>query len=230
MGLESTMKMPLVATCFRDCYDARMIKVLREGVHIDNRFEGYTNFEPICSSTILIQSAGQNIIIDPGHIAMLAELFELLKKEDLAATAINYVFLTHHHLDHASSMGAFPKAKIFMGDGYVVHDRPLYQVYKDLKLLKLPTGLEIFPTPGHTLESNSYRFEENGIRYMCAGDAVREDVIREGALTVKADGALYLASLRKIFKQADVIIPGHGRVIEGELKQELQKMVEEITE
>ena len=138
---------------------------------------------------------------------------------------IDYVFITHHHLDHSSNMGMFPRAKIFIGDGYITRFKPNYDVYKKLELISLPENFKIIPTPGHTLESNSYLYVENGTRYICAGDAVREDVIREGAPTVQNDKKQYLESLKKVFSLGDVIIPGHGRMIEGELKKELEKLI-----
>lgn len=186
---------------------------------------------------------GLKILVDPGHIAVGAELNELLKKEGVLPGQIDYVFITHHHLDHSSNMGAFPNAKIFIGDGYAVHDRPSYLVFRDPDLEKLnqpgarkkyifledlPENFKILPTPGHTLESNSYLYEENGVRYICAGDAVREDVIRKNAPTVMNNPEQYLKSLKKIFELADVIIPGHGRVIEGEVKKELAELVEKM--
>lgn len=246
-----------------------MIKVLRTGVHTDNRFEGYTNFEPIYGSSTLIvaevggeagfavggrvsggrvggtakpSAGGLKILVDPGHIAVAAELNELLKKEGVLPEQIDYVFITHHHLDHSSNMGAFANAKIFIGDGYVTREQPSYMVFKkqsgaaggvsglqsDYLMPGLPANFKIFSTPGHTLESNSYLYEENGVRYICAGDAVREDVIRVGAHTVMASRELYLKSLKQIFALADVIIPGHGRVIEGALKEALQRLVAKL--
>ena len=215
-----------------------MIKVLRLGVHIDNRFDGHTNFEPIYgSSTLIVEKAPLDygttlggdgmlrILIDPSHIAVAEELADMLKKEGAPADKIDYVFITHHHLDHSSNMGMFPRAKIFIGDGYITRFKPNYDVYKKLELISLPENFKIIPTPGHTLESNSYLYVENGTRYICAGDAVREDVIREGAPTVQNDKKQYLESLKKVFSLGDVIIPGHGRMIEGELKKELEKLI-----
>lgn len=218
-----------------------MIKVLRLGVHIDNRFEGYTNFEPIYgSSTLIVVKAASDygqtlggdglvrILVDPSHIAVGNELAELLKKEGAPAEIIDYVFITHHHLDHSSNLGMFPRAKIFIGDGFVLNDKPSYQVFKNFDLLNLPANFKIIPTPGHTVESNSYLYTENGVRYICAGDAVREDVIREGAATVQNDKKQYFESAKKVFEMADVIIPGHGRIIEGKIKQELEDILNKM--
>lgn len=209
-------------------YCITMIKVLREGVHGNNYYQGYTNYEPICSSTTLIQTGGKNILVDPGHIALNKELISLLAKEGVRPNDIDYVFLTHHHLDHSSNMGSFFGAKIFIGGGYIDHAAPSYMVYDDLSLFKLPASFSIVKTPGHTAESMSYFYEEKGVRYVCAGDAVREDILREGMLRGMENLEMAQESVKKIFSLGDVIIPGHGRVIQDDVKKELQKLVDKL--
>ena len=204
-----------------------MIKVLREGVHERNsENSGYTVWHPICSSATLIQTEGINILVDPGHFALADELNKLLAQEGLKPEDINFVFITHHHLDHSSNMGAFEHAKIYLGDGYVDRTAPAYKVFQNLEQVELPSTVKIVSTPGHTMESVSLLYEEEGVKYMCVGDAVREDALRAGENLGYADDELYWKWGQKIFKMADVIIPGHGRVIEGEIKKELQKLIE----
>jgi len=205
-----------------------MIKVLRKGVHGNHFHRGYAEFWPICSSTILIKANGNNILVDPGHIAWKGELVKLLAAEKLKPDDIDYVLLTHHHLDHSSNMGSFPKAKIFMGSGYVSHGKASYMVYDDFKLFENKLGIGILKTPGHTAESRSYLFEYKDVKYICAGDAVYEDVLRGKSENGIADREKYIQSLENIFKTADVIIPGHGRVIKGELKNELYKLIKKL--
>src|SRR5579872_410887 len=50
------------------------------------------------------------IIVDPGANRDL--LFEKLKTRGLSLEDIDYVFITHHHLDHAMNVGLFPNAKV----------------------------------------------------------------------------------------------------------------------
>ena len=205
-----------------------MIKVLRKGVHGNNFHRGYAEFWPICSSAILIKANGNNILVDPGHIAWKGELVKLLKAEKLKPDDIDYALVTHHHLDHSSNMGSFPNAKIFMGNGYVSHSKASYMVYEDIKLLEDKLGIRILKTPGHTAESRSYLYETAKVRYICAGDAVNEDVIRGLSKNGISDRKQFLKSLELIFGSADVIIPGHGRVIKGELKKELYKLIKKL--
>ncbi|MFC1747810.1 MBL fold metallo-hydrolase [Pseudomonadota bacterium] len=204
-----------------------MIKVLREGIH--DRVEdapSHVIFNPIFSSAILILTEGIKILVDPGHIGRFQELVDALSAEGLKPEDIDLVFLTHHHLDHASSMGSFPNAKIYLENGFVTQKDSSYTVYRDLSKVELPSTCSVIETPGHTLDSRSLLFEEDGVKYICAGDSVREDVIRSGEKIAWDDEELFKKSLKMIFGLAEVIIPGHGRVIEGENKDELQKFVD----
>lgn len=205
-----------------------MIKVLREGVHGNRYFEGYSVYDPICSSSTLIQTEKMNILVDPGHVALRDQLNTLLKAEAVKPEDIDLVFVTHHHLDHASNMGSFPKARIFIGGGWVDHMKPHYTVYENPSMMKLPSSVEIIPSPGHTPESMSLLYKEGGVSYICGGDAVREDIIHQLVENRASQNDQYISSLKKIFQLADVIIPGHGSVIQGALKAELHQLIENL--
>jgi glyoxylase-like metal-dependent hydrolase (beta-lactamase superfamily II) len=202
-----------------------MINVLREGVHTKHTCKGYNNYDPIYSSTTLIVKDKANILVDPGHIAERKAIEDLLLKEGKKPEDINWVLITHHHLDHCSNMGSFPNAKIFTGNGYVTQKEAVYKVFKDMNLFEEETGVKVISTPGHTPDSVSYLYEQEGIKYMCVGDAVYEESIREGEFKGVEDRKRYLDSLEEIFTSADVIIPGHGAIIEGEHKRELYKII-----
>jgi glyoxylase-like metal-dependent hydrolase (beta-lactamase superfamily II) len=205
-----------------------MIKVLRTGVHVLTPGQGYSNYRPIYSSTTLIRTDGGNFLVDPGHIAGRTAVEGLLKKEGLDAGMIDWVLITHHHLDHCSNIGSFPNAKIFTENGYVTHGEPSYMVFDDLALFEDETGIRVIPTPGHTADSVSYLYEENGLKYMCVGDAIFETAIRGGKFTGGYDRKKSLESLEKIFSMADVIIPGHGDIIEGSNKDNLYKIIKRL--
>jgi len=206
-----------------------MIKVLRPGVHLNNKGKGYNNYLPIYSSTTLIKSGEKIILVDPGHIAERKKIQDLLGAEGVKPDEIDLVLITHHHLDHCSNMGSFPRAKIFLEGGYVSQNEPSYMVFRDLTLFNEGTGIEVVQTSGHTTDSVSYLYEEDGLNYMCVGDAVFEESIREGQFGGVADKVKYLESLEKIFNLADVIIPGHGEVIKDQRKGDLYKIIKQLT-
>ena len=76
--------------------------------------EGYVREEDgnefASSTTTLIKQAGLNIIVDPGMDRKL--LLQALEKQNLSPGNIDYVILTHYHLDHLLLAGIFEKAKI----------------------------------------------------------------------------------------------------------------------
>ena len=63
----------------------------------------------IASSTVtLVKAGGKNIIIDPG--CNRNKLITVLAKENLKIGDIDFVVLTHSHLDHTLLCGIFPKS------------------------------------------------------------------------------------------------------------------------
>ena len=85
-------------------------------------------------------------------------------------------------------------------------------VYDDALKIPAPDGIEIFATPGHVRNHISVKITINDTRYVCSGDAVRMDVLSGEFKPDYMDGE-YIKSARKVFENADVIIPGHGEII-----------------
>lgn len=83
---------------------------------IDVLIEGYvrelsdTTWEACSTSTLITSSRGKRIVVDPGSNKKL--LLSALTKRNLKVEDVDWVFLTHHHLDHAMNVGLFPNAKI----------------------------------------------------------------------------------------------------------------------
>ncbi len=76
---------------------------------------------PILAAIHLVVEAGRVAFIDTGSNDALPNALAALKRLDLDTSAVDYIILTHIHLDHAggagSMMAAFPNAKL------VVHPR-----------------------------------------------------------------------------------------------------------
>jgi len=76
---------------------------------------------PILAAIHLVVEAGRVAFIDTGSNDALPNALSALKRLDLDTSAVDFVILTHIHLDHAggagSMMAAFPNAKL------VVHPR-----------------------------------------------------------------------------------------------------------
>jgi glyoxylase-like metal-dependent hydrolase (beta-lactamase superfamily II) len=123
--------------------------------------------------------AGQNLVVDPGPTVTIPKLLQAL--ETLGVNHIDYVLLTHIHVDHAGGAGALikfhPEAKV------VCHPKAIHHLVEPSRLIKgsrhtlgalmdsygeiepLPfgsilevakSGFDWFPTPGHSGHHISY--------------------------------------------------------------------------
>jgi glyoxylase-like metal-dependent hydrolase (beta-lactamase superfamily II) len=182
------------------------VKVLIEG-YAEKIKDGW-----VANSTVtLVKSNGKNIIIDPG--CNINELLEKLGKENLKPSDINYVLLTHNHLDHSLLAGFFTKAK-------VLNYNEIFDVDKQfMHENKIPgTDLEILQTPGHSKDSCCLIVNTDKGTYVVAGDNFwwmkneeeRVDVNKPDQAH-KGDMEKLIESRKKILKIADWIIPGHGK-------------------
>lgn len=66
------------------------------------------------SAVTLIQSNGENILVDVGHYGRRRLMLEALSKNNISIEDINIVVLTHLHWDHALNIDLFKKARIFV--------------------------------------------------------------------------------------------------------------------
>jgi len=169
------------------------------------------------STTVLIKGNELNIIIDPGMNRKL--LLDSLKREDLSTDKIDYVILTHYHLDHSLLAGIFENAKI-LDDGEIYSWGGKIEEHNG----KVPeTDIEIIKTPGHDLFHCSVlvRTKEFG-KVIIAGDVLwwrddqeqktdKESLMNHEDPYVKNKKDL-MNSREKILKIADYIIPGHGKM------------------
>ncbi len=189
------------------------IKVLIEGYakEIENGW--------LASSTvILVKSNGKNIIVDPG--CNREKLLAALEKENLKAEDIDFVLLTHNHLDHTLLAGIFSNAgvltseEIYKNDNQISHGNNIPD-----------TDLEIIQTPGHCNEHCSLIASTEKGTYVIAGDVfwyVDSEVQKveiekvDDAHPVEVDMVKLIESRKKILEIADYIIPGHGKMFKVE--------------
>lgn len=186
--------------------------------------EGYAkevdDGEVASSATVLIESRGKRIIVDPGINRKL--LLKKLKENRLATSDIDCVFMTHYHPDHIFLASIFDKAIIFDGD--TIYDEDKEKSFSG----NLPeTDIKIIPTPGHAHEHCSLLVPtENSGNIVIAGDVFwwedgekqktdRKSLLGHKDPFVKDEEAL-LESRKKLLKIADYIIPGHGKMFKVE--------------
>lgn len=194
------------------------VKVLIQGY----AHPGPDNTYVASPSCTLIISSGKRILVDPGANQKL--LTTRLKREGLIPKSIDYIFLSHYHLDHILAIRLFPNHDIVDGEMIWRKDSEIYHNGK------LPgTDIEVVKTPGHSPEHASLivNAEEYGI--VC----VAQDLFWWEDGKQKSDNVKDLIDLRdpyakdiktlkksreKILKIADWIIPGHGEMFKNPLK------------
>jgi glyoxylase-like metal-dependent hydrolase (beta-lactamase superfamily II) len=69
---------------------------------LDDRWVGQAR----CIATVLLESEGHRVLIDPGPGSTLETLRRELQTRGLSANNLDAIFLTHIHLDHAGASGA----------------------------------------------------------------------------------------------------------------------------
>ena len=171
----------------------------------------------IASSTCCFVASGNNkIITDPG--CNRKKLLTALKKNNIKPDDINYVFLSHCHIDHILLAALFKKAKFVTFDTNLLYDQDLML---DFDKHVLGKDIQILETPGHSVEHLSLLVDTIKGKIALAGDVFwwvdgekqivdinKEDDSHPKELDMKK----LVASRKKLLKIADYIIPGHGKM------------------
>jgi len=172
------------------------------------------------------------ILIDPGHLHRINELFQRIAEDGINPRSIKVVIVTHGHPDHFGATLAFkePQAKIGVSlqeERYIDEvARPMYakqgvqlpdhRVDFYLKDGELDLGkhhFEILLTPGHTPGSLSIYWPR--YKALFSGDLV----FMQGVGRVDLPGG-NLDALKQSIKRVsempvELIVPGHGPAVQG---------------
>ena len=191
------------------------IKVLIEGYAKEENGAEFAS-----STTTLIREGDLNIIVDPGMNRKL--LLESLRKEGLPSDKINYVILTHYHLDHSLLAGIFKNVRIMDNSDICSWDGKI-----EAHDGKVPgTDIEIIRTPGHDMFHCSVLVKTNEFgKVIIAGDVFwwedsqeqktdKESLMKHKDPYMKNEEEL-TNSRKKILELADYIIPGHGKMFKN---------------
>ena len=199
-----------------------------------NSLEWSGGFLGFANLTLVTTSDG-TLLFDTGHYINRGALVAALAARDMVPGDVDKVFLSHIHFDHANNVDLFTNAVIYLGKAdweYVQNPAKddLFipwgirdQLSKNkLELLDhgddIGGGLTALKLRGHTPGSMGVQFEHatNGT-VVIAGDAIKNlDEVIEGRQSdvqhqfpVAASLADDEASIAKVVRIADRIIPGH---------------------
>ena len=167
------------------------IKKIHRNLYLIDLQQNIKGFRDFISSWLFIGDC--NFLVDVGPASTVKELIASLKK--LSIQSLDYVFLTHIHLDHAGGIGEFvkffPEAKVICHERAVEHlvkPEKLWQAtkkvlgevaiaYGEMKPLSEEKiiissefeleGFQVLNTPGHAVHHVSYVWN----KYLFAGEA-----------------------------------------------------------
>jgi len=193
--------------------DMAEVKILVEG-YAKRLERGWAASSTAC----LIQTENKRIITDPG--CNRTKLLGALNREGLGTDDMDYVFLSHCHLDHILLAGIFAKAKFVTSEMNFIYNEDLILAFDRHVLGR---DIEIIETPGHLSEHLSLLVDTSAGTMAIAGDTIWWEDGEEQSFSLDQedhsqgkglDMEKLVNSRRKLIKAADYIIPGHGQMFE----------------
>ncbi|MCG7841481.1 MAG: MBL fold metallo-hydrolase [Methanomassiliicoccales archaeon] len=160
------------------------------------------------SSATLVSRGERHLLVDVSGPQNRTALLDALRSRGIFPEQIEVVVLTHLHHDHDGNLDIFPHAKKYAHK--LESPGPSFEVVSDD--FDVWEGVRLIHTPGHTRGGMSVLVRSDET-YALVGDAIPSaDNVRKWippGLHYDADVAL--ASMSKLVRMADVIVPGHGR-------------------
>lgn len=203
------------------------VKVLFKGIHADKESipekKVVNRISKIRSSSTLIKGE-KTILVDSSHFQFKDDLINALKENEVGPDDVDFLINTHTHRDHISNNHLFKNATLVHHKGVWYPDGSI-EAYKKVEDIQVP-GIKLIPTYGHTSDSISIILESDNKTYVISGDAFKEDIIRKNIQIGYTKSSEYRNNVKNILEIADVIIPGHGDIIEGESLLELREIVQ----
>jgi len=195
--------------------------IVNIGILTMNKFWGETQRmrSPTATCTLL-QAGGKRLLVDPSPgPELLAPL--LFDRTGLRPGAIDLVFLTHFHGDHRFGLELFagkPWLMAAAGRAEWRERSPQEAGLIDRFLPaegRLPQGITLFPSPGHTLGSHSLLADTEWGKLAVTGDAVMtgDFFAAEEGYHNSVDFEQAASTIRRIKEVATLVIPGHDNLI-----------------
>lgn len=172
--------------------------------------EGYVsgdNDNCSCCTVTLIKDKDIKMIVDPGTLKDRQILIDALKREGLTIEDINYVCITHSHMDHYRNIGMFPRAKAL--DYWGIWDKDTVDEWSP----QFTENISIIKTPGHNYDGITLLVKtEQGIVAVVGDIFWKKDYSQDDPYA--SDKEKLLKSRKLVLQKADFIIPGHGNMYE----------------
>jgi glyoxylase-like metal-dependent hydrolase (beta-lactamase superfamily II) len=196
-------------------------RIINIGTLSMNKFWGETErVHPVSATCTLLETGGQRLLVDPSpHPEPLRSL--LFDRSGLSPASIDAVFLTHWHGDHRFGLELFEGVPWWMAQAGLAEWRE--RSPEDARWIdrfhpaeeRLPPGIELYPTPGHTLGHHSLIADTRWGPLVVTGDAAMNVEFYEAGEGYhnSVDFEQAAETIRRIKKAAALVIPGHGNLI-----------------
>lgn len=139
------------------------------------------------------------------------------KLEEFYSLPVEYLIFTHYHQDHINGRHAFKDAQIICSDFIPIAKSRLQNVITFTDHYMINDGdckVQIFHTGGHTVDSAFIHFPAEKIVF--AGDLIFENIFPPFGSDPTCNPELWINALEQIKAlQSEMIVPGHGPVLEG---------------
>lgn len=178
------------------------VKVLIEGyTTADSKAGG--GEEKTCPTVSLVKDKNIIMVVDPGVLESQQMLINKLEEHGISASDVNYVCITHSHIDHYRNIGMFPDAKTLeyfgIWDKNVSND--WWEAFSD--------NIRVLKTPGHDDTSITLIVKTEQGQVAVCGDVFWKE--NYPLIDAYANNQDKLNESREVvLENADWIVPGHG--------------------
>ncbi len=185
------------------------------------------------SSIVYVEHAGHKILFDTGGMGERNELPKRFAEHGLKIDDIDILVLSHFHHDHVMNFDYFRNARILLHEkeaAWVLSNPddwptpkylfPVLQSTGRLELIgkdqEILPGIQTLLSPGHTPGCMALVLrDQNMPTTVLAADAVKNITeLATGQVGMSLDNAASAKSIRKIREIAEIVVPGHDRVLQ----------------
>ena len=188
------------------------VKILVQGYTNANEV-GETGQEMNCPTITLIRDKNMILVVDPGILESQQILIDALGGEGIGVNDVDFVCITHSHLDHYRNIGMFPNAKVL--DYFGVWEKNTVESWREY----FSEDIQILRTPGHDYTGISFFVttspdsEYPGVVAICGDIFWKENYPENPRDDIYASDIEKLKHSRdEVLKMADWVIPGHGDI------------------